>query len=696
MGSMRDLTRSQWIRRWAIPVALFALAFLPRMIYPVSWPMQWYTRAIEFGDAVLAGEWSHTFQRYHPGVTTMWLSGVGLRLFSWRHGLSSEEMMGTAPTKPGLIDSAVSAGVLPVALFISVSIVLAYLVLRRTVGRRAAVAAGVLIALDPLYLTHSKMIHVNGLLTACMFLSVLFLLDFIRRKRLYSLVLSGLFAGLSFLTKSPSIFLAPYALLLVGFHRLTSRRGEPGRGSWTDRLVEILRDLFIWGGCAGLVFFVLWPAMWVEPLEVFRRIVDKLIFHVETTHYNPVFFNQESSFEDPGVLFYLVTIGWKTTLVTLPLSLAGALFTLRRVDGDERRWVTWSLIVYAGFFTLQMSLGGWKQIAYLVPIFPAIDVIAALGLVEIAASVARRVRPPGRMNVSAGLIVLPLLLQAVVVLPRHPYYGTHHNALLGGSGTARHVLPLQNQNEGLDLAAAYLNDLPRAQRATAGLHQRGAATFRYEFIGLTTTLDEPGVDYRVYFLNHVMRQLDIEQWREQWEKDRKTEPLYTVAFDGVEYVWVYGTPPDEPAMGGPEYSLGYRLGEHITLDRVRIESSQVPSGEPLTVAPVWRADGQIDRSFKVFCHVLSPEGELVAQQDGLPLSGLRPTQTWRAGEAIEDSYEIAVGVDVPSGAYELSIGMYDPNTMNRVPVYDSTGQRVPHDRIVVGDLWIGSSESNRE
>jgi hypothetical protein len=150
--------------------------------------MQWYTRAIEFGDAVLDGDWSHTFQRYHPGVTTMWLSGVGLRLFSRRHGLSSEEMMGIAPTKPGLIDSAVSAGVLPVALFISLSIVLAYLVLRRTVSHRAAVAAGVLMALDPLYLTHSKMIHVNGLLTACMFLSALLLYDFIRENRWYSLL----------------------------------------------------------------------------------------------------------------------------------------------------------------------------------------------------------------------------------------------------------------------------------------------------------------------------------------------------------------------------------------------------------------------------------------------------------------------------------------------------------------------------
>jgi len=136
--------------------------------------------------------------------------------------------------------------------------------------------------------------------------------------------------------------------------------------------------------------------------------------------------------------------------------------------------------------------------------------------------------------------------------------------------------------------------------------------------------------------------------------------------------------------------MDYRLGEHLTLQRVRLESDQVAPGGSLTVVPIWTSDGGVDRSYKVYCHVLSHEGELVAQPDGLPLNGLRPTPTWRAGELIEDSYEIFVGPEVPVGEYELSIGMYDPETMTRLPVYDANGYRVSQDRIVVGDLWIGS------
>ena len=73
--------RNQWFERWIVPIAIFLLAFLPRAIYPVSRSMLWYYRAIRFGDALLARDWAETHQSYHPGVTTMWLSGIGIKLF---------------------------------------------------------------------------------------------------------------------------------------------------------------------------------------------------------------------------------------------------------------------------------------------------------------------------------------------------------------------------------------------------------------------------------------------------------------------------------------------------------------------------------------------------------------------------------------------------------------------------------------
>jgi hypothetical protein len=72
--------------------------------------------------------------------------------------------------------------------------------------------------------------------------------------------------------------------------------------------------------------------------------------------------------------------------------------------------------------------------------------------------------------------------------------------------------------------------------------------------------------------------------------------------------------------------------------------------------------------------------------------GFRPTTTWRAGEIIEDSYDILLGTDLPPGKYELSVGMYDVTTMERLPAYNASGERLLEDRIVVGLLVVGTPE----
>ncbi len=279
-----------------------------------------------------------------------------------------------------------------------------------------------------------------------------------------------------------------------------------------------------------------------------------------------------------------------------------------------------------------------------------------------------------------------LVLQAGLVLPRHPYYGTLHNRLLGGSQAAQHVIPLQDQGEGLDLAGQYLNGLPHAQRTGAGIHRRGSAIFRRNFVGLATAIDDPRADYRVYFVNQVMRQLEIETWETSWETDRQTEPLWTATFGGVTYAWVYGAPPEELAADGPEWEVHYQLGEHIQLERVRLSAEQLSPGEMLTVVLYWRSDGEVEKSYQVFCHITAEEGELTSQQDGVPLAGVRPTSSWRADEVMEDNYEIVLGADLSPGRYELSVGMYDVESMERLPAHDATGSRLSDDRILLG--WV--------
>jgi hypothetical protein len=214
-------------------------------------------------------------------------------------------------------------------------------------------------------------------------------------------------------------------------------------------------------------------------------------------------------------------------------------------------------------------------------------------------------------------------------------------------------------------------------------------------VGMTSTVSDPRATYRVYDINRVQSQMDSEEWEKAWDVDRQTGPLWSVAFDGVTYAWIYGAPPEAPAAGGPEYDVDYGLGEHIRLRRVRLSATALAPGDTLIVVPIWESDGKVEQSYTVFCHVLSAEQRLVAQQDRLPLYGVRPTPSWRDGELIEDSYEITLGSDLGPGEYELSIGMYDLESMERLPVYGADGERLPQDCIVLSSLRIETPDTTR-
>lgn len=120
----------------------------------------------------------------------------------------------------------------------------------------------------------------------------------------------------------------------------------------------------------------------------------------------------------------------------------------------------------------------------------------------------------------------------------------------------------------------------------------------------------------------------------------------------------------------------FHFGEHITLRQTQITPANPSPGDTLTLKLIWESDGSVEESYKIFCHLLSQNNKLIAQQDRIPLNGARPTWSWRAGEVIEDSCKIPLKTNLSDGTYDLSIGIYDPESMNRIPLYSSTGSHI--------------------
>jgi hypothetical protein len=284
--------------------------------------------------------------------------------------------------------------------------------------------------------------------------------------------------------------------------------------------------------------------------------------------------------------------------------------------------------------------------------------------------------------VPTAIVAVALLLQAVAVLRHHPYYGTHYNALLGGSGVAQYVFQLGDQGEGLDLAARYLNGKPGSGFVTVGVCDDGNLMFRENFNGVTKPINHPGVDYRVFYVNDVQRADRFEHCEDHWRACLEQGPVWTASFDGVPYVWICQAYPQDIGSYPMDRRLDVQLGEHIDLLGYRLDSAEISSSGALTVTLLWRSDGEVVADNHVFVHLMDGEGRLVAQHDGVPGEG-RPTWSWQAGEVVQDNHRLVVPQDVLSetSPYTVSVGLYDHGTGVRLPAVMPDGARLPGDRI---------------
>lgn len=144
-------------------------------------------------------------------------------------------------------------------------------------------------------------------------------------------------------------------------------------------------------------------------------------------------------------------------------------------------------------------------------------------------------------------------------------------------------------------------------------------------------------------------------------------------------------PQPLPAAGLTPQTAAF--GEVARLAGFRLDPPGAPAGQPLRLTLVWEALGAAPADYTVFVHLLDSDDNRLLGSDAQPLGGRYPTGIWTAGERLVDEHTLPTvteqGEAVPPGRYRLAIGLYDPASGERLPVYLPDGSEDPHQRLLL-------------
>jgi hypothetical protein len=519
----------------------------------------WVHRSAKFYYALATGDFAATYQTGHPAVTTMAAGTAGyLAIFPEFRGSGRGQVSG-GEFSDYLRDEAnisalelLQAGRFFMVLGNTIVLVIGYFYARKLLGLLPALVGFLLIAFEPFHLALSRLLHMDGLLGSLYLVSVLVFIYFLQKRRPFDLVLASVLTGLCWLTKSPGLLLGPVVGTLAV---LESWRGYQAnkRTPIRKQIWDFIWPLSAWFVIGALVFVVLWPAMWVDPIQSLTKIFSAANRVTDLGHFSGTFFNGvvAEKLGPASLYYYPLTYLWRTTPVVilgLALCLWGYFTNRKPLDQPEARLTFFGLALAVLIFTIGMTVGDKKVERYLLPVYAPLDLIAGIGWVYLVNWLKER-DMASLSQYSTILVLVPVLgVQAFLSLRTFPYYYSYVNPAMGGSKKAPEVVQI-GWGEGLDQAAAYLNQKPDAEKLNV-LSWYSSGPFSYFFKGRALNLGfDPEfnegekrnlamADYVVVYINQIQRNRPAELL----DYLAQLEPEKTIWINGIEYVRIYRMP----------------------------------------------------------------------------------------------------------------------------------------------------------
>ena len=509
-------------------------------------------------------------------------------------------------------------------------------------GPRATEIAGFLAALlfacAPLSIFWSRFVMMGNFLTAFTILSIACAMRGLKKHTRYHWLLAGGLAGLAFLTKISALVLVGALGLFLGLWWLIERRWRPVQAGllliagFALALLPLAMMLLVQGTGADF-FHLLSGADRLAPLLDWQDKLSELLH-------------------------------WAARRPFIPLALLGGLLALLARQPSYLLMLIWfGSELIALLLPPRVRLGWGGSSHYALPTVAAASLLAGGGLAwgwqELVAKPRLRLALVGfALLCAAG--TLPGLVQDLNYAVRETTYPLADFTSEIAVGRAL-ALVTPDAEPILVFANSIFYHWAHRPPANRYFHYPSylptsslAAESETELVATLSRPDTGAVLLSRMYLGRVSQTI-LNTLFEKWV------PVAILPYSYQHDVILFL--PKPAPLSTPATPMQFEGG--ILLHALEVD---VLSPTNLLVRLDWSTASPLSEDYAVFTHFVGPDGVLITQHDSLPVNGFRPTTSWRQGEVIIDWHWLELPPDVPADTYEIRVGMYQPQTGQRLNI----------------------------
>ncbi|RUR72132.1 ArnT family glycosyltransferase [Chlorogloeopsis fritschii PCC 9212] len=633
----------------------------------------WIYRGSQFIKRLLEADLTRTFLKHHPGVPNMWLSGTSMWLNCSLHKLFPGFLGVDLPSD---LSACLNIQEFPISLYIiprlvqaivtSACMVYLYILSKRLFGKAVALCTISLLLLEPFFLAYQRFITTDALQADFSVLAILLFLSYLQKDSdRKSLLVSGVFLGLATAAKITALFLLPAVALLIVLIELGIWQSSFPKRGWKQQF----QGFALWGATILVVFTLIFPAMWVSPGYVFTQIYKGIL---DESDRGFLFFLGQLT-HSPGILFYPLVLAYRLSpVLQVGLLATSAVLLLPKLRQEQQKVPELAaLVVISLCVLLILSVSDSKIDRYINLCLPILGLLAAVGWLKIISWVEnwvgdRITHLPNFSSDRAPLTaVVLLLLQLIFLLPHYPHYLTYYNPLLGGVKVAQNIFMI-GQGEGLEKAAQWLNQSPNVKEIkVASWYSRYFSTY---FHGQTLPIDkripsgiQPWTQANrvVFYKNQLQRQLPEPKMLAYFAMQ---QPLYSVWFHDVDYVWVYpGSIPLAEDIKRIQFPLSLSFGEQVRLLGYDLNQTKLSANEDLIITFYWQFLAPLPPDIQLKIGLRKNSSSLNELSNAPLLNGYILPEQISPGTILRDVHKLKISPVKPQQHYQIEVGWVSPS-----------------------------------